>query len=152
MKNEMMQNKLACVLFVAMFFCIGILTPALKAAHIDEDKNYLNILAKTDRGYYSPGDVIRVKGKVTDEDMFPVQARLVFQFQGMNTTADTKSDGLFIIRVPISFIEPENMYRLTVSAHAEGFEERNFSIPIIIMGEPSSLAPVPVIPDEFSLI
>ena len=82
----------------------------------------------------------------------PVVAGLVFQFQGMNKTANTTSDGSFSARVPISLIEPESMYRLIISAHAEGYEEKNLSIPIVIMGEPSSLAPAPVIPDEFSSI
>ena len=138
---------------IALVMCIAILIPAIPANPvIGTDGTFLNILAKTDRGYYSPGDIIRIKGTVTGEENMPVVAGLVFQFQGMNKTANTTSDGSFSARVPISLIEPESMYRLIISAHAEGYEEKNLSIPIVIMGEPSSLAPAPVIPDEFSLI
>lgn len=139
--------KIALVMFIAT------LIPAIPANPvIGTDGTFLNILAKTDRGYYSPGDIIRIKGTVTGEENMPVVAGLVFQFQGMNKTANTTSEGSFSARVPISLIEPESMYRLIISAHAEGYEEKNLSIPIVIMGEPSSLAPAPVIPDEFSSI
>ena len=138
---------------IAFVVCLAILIPAIPATPvIGTDDPFLNILAKTDRGYYSPGDIIRVKGTVTGEENTPVPAGLVFQFQGMNKTANTTSDGSFSARVPISLIEPESMYRLIISAHAEGYTEKNLSIPIVIMGEPSSLAPAPVIPDEFSSI
>jgi len=137
----------------AMVMVIAVLIPSIPANPVQgADEKFLNIQAKTDRSYYSPGDIIRIKGMVSGEENTPVQARMVFQFQGMNTTANTTSDGSFSARVPISLIEPESMYRLIISAHADGYEEKNLSIPIIIMGEPSSLAPAPVIPDEFSSI
>jgi len=79
-----------------------------------------------------------------------VQAQVLFSFQGMNTTTNTTPDGTLTAQIPISLSEPENLYRLYVSANAEGYEEKNLSIPIVIMGEPSSLAPALNIPDEFS--
>ena len=148
----MIQKDKSFKIIVAMLIGACILVPALQAVSVVADESYMSIQAKTDRGYYSPGDIIRIKGTVTGEDKSPVQAKLVFQFQGMNITTDSEPDGSFITRVPVSLIEPESMYRLIISAHAEGFEEKNLSIPIVIMGEPSSLAPAPLIPDEFSFI
>ncbi|ABD42731.1 hypothetical protein Mhun_3044 [Methanospirillum hungatei JF-1] len=148
-----MRNFSILYEITAMMMVIAILIPSIPANPVrGADDQFLNIQAKTDRSYYSPGDIIRIKGTVSGEENIPVQSRLLFQFQGMNTTANTTSNGSFSARVPISLIEPESMYRLIISAHADGYEEKNLSIPIIIMGEPSSLAPAPVIPDEFSSI
>jgi len=149
---EMIQKDKSFKIIVAMLIGACILVPALQAVSVVADESYMSIQAKTDRGYYSPGDIIRIKGTVTGEDKSSVQAKLLFQFQGMNITAYSDSDGSFITRVPVSLIKPESMYRLIISAHAEGFEEKNLSIPIVIMGEPSTLAPAPVIQGEFSFI
>jgi hypothetical protein len=48
------------------------------------DLKTLHILIKTDRGYYSPGDIIRVKGTITGVTGTAVQAQVLFSFQGMN--------------------------------------------------------------------
>jgi len=135
---------------LTLLLCVICIVPLAAGGLIGgQDSSNLTISAKTDRGYYAPGEVIRVRGFITGEMEKPVVAELLFQFQEMNKTATCGSDGIFRINVPISLALPESLYRLSISAHADGYLEKNLSVPIIIMGEPSSLAPAPVIPDEF---
>jgi len=151
--GDMMHKRL--ILYILAVFLIWWCLPAgptLADSVTGTDERFLTILAKTDRGYYAPGDIIRVKGTIIGDENASVLAELILSFQGTNTTTATNPDGSFAARVPISLIEPESMYRLIISAHADGYAEKNVSLPIIIMGEPSSLAPAPVIPDEYSLI
>ncbi|KAF5091630.1 hypothetical protein DSECCO2_00190 [anaerobic digester metagenome] len=147
--------KKCCTIFVSVLLFAGlcILCPVLAAnvVHTDqENAGNLILSVKTDRAYYAPGDIIRIKGTIVDGNKQPVIADLLFQFQEMNKTGSSGTDGSFLVTVPISLVEPENMYRLVISSQKDGFPGRNISIPIIIMGEPSSLAPVPTIPDEFT--
>lgn len=135
---------------LTLLICVTCIIPLAAGDIIDgSNSSNLTISAKTDRGYYAPGEIIRVRGIITGEMEKPVAADLLFQFQEMNKTATCGTDGIFRINVPISLALPENLYRLSISAHAEGHLEKNMSVPIIIMGEPSSLAPAPIIPDEF---
>ncbi|WP_324331019.1 hypothetical protein [Methanospirillum sp.] len=151
--GDMMHKRLT--LYILAVFLIWYCLPAattLADSVTGTDERFLTILAKTDRGYYAPGDIIRIQGTITGDENASVHAEIILSFQGMNTTTATNPDGSFTARVPISLIEPESMYRLMISAHAEGYAEKNVSLPIIIMGEPSSLAPPPVVPDEYVLI
>jgi len=107
----------------------------------ENESNILSVSVKTDKGYYAPGDVIRVHGMVRTSDNEPVNASLFFTFQGMDKKIFSGA-GSYQTIIPISLAEPENMYKLQIMASAQGYRDRNLTIPIIIMEEPSSLAPI----------
>lgn len=152
--GDSMNKNCIIVLSVLLSAGLGILCPvlALSAPDVGQEGNAGNLImsVQTDRAYYAPGDIIRIKGTIVEGNKQPVIADLLFQFQEMNKTGSSGADGSFLVTVPISLVEPENMYKLVISAQKDGFSGGNISIPIIIMGEPSSLAPVPTIPDEFT--
>jgi hypothetical protein len=117
-----------------------------------ENIKLLSFSVKTDRGYYAPGEMIRIKGTVTSQEGNPVNASLLFSFQGMNKTASSGSGGSFLVTIPVSSVQPENLYKLNINAYLEGYREKTLSIPIVIMGEPSSLAPVRETTEEFQTL
>lgn len=110
-----------------------------------EENNHsvLSVSIQTDRGYYAPGDIIRISGLVLNEDKKPVNASLLFTFQGMRKTIFSGPEGSFLTTIPNSLAEPENLYKLIVNTWAPGYQVDNLTIPIIIMSEPSSLASGP---------
>ena len=129
---------------------ISLIVSPVQVCAADTNQGLLSLSVQTDQGYYAPGDTIRIRGTITTEDTIPVNTSLQFMFQGMNRTEYSEDDGSFLVYIPSSRGEPEGLYKLEITAHATGFREKNLSIPVVIMGEPSSLAPARVIPDEFA--
>lgn len=141
-------------MIIIRIWCMMLLVSAVFPGYVLADSGNntaplsgLSLSARTDRGYYPPGDNIRVLGSVT-ADSAPVNASVLFTFQGREKMVYT-DEGSFLVSVPISGSDPEDMYPLEILARSPGFLDKKMSIPIIVMDNPSSLSPEPQVPDEF---
>lgn len=139
--------------FIPIFALLLIVSEVFSISPVFAEENVLKptiiLSVKTDQGYYSPGDLIRVRGTITNSENEPINATLQFSFQEMNKTISSGLKGKFLTTVPSSPTMPENLYKMDIVARSLGYLDKYLTIPVVIMSEPSSLAPERVIPDDF---